>query len=105
MSRCNFLTIDNKLFVLPYLKAEENHKYPDNQNYCKNIISVCPGCIPTPRTLFWLLHVLATRNDEVISTVPLYYNVRNRHSNLVLVVELSFLLWKSNFLLNEAVWI
>ena len=43
---------------------------------------------------FELLHVLATRIDDVISTSSLQYNIATGHSNLVLVVELLFLLSK-----------
>ena len=41
---------------------------------------------------FEFLHALATGNDDVISTAELCHDVRNRPSNLVLVVEFLILL-------------
>ena len=67
-------------------------------------LNCCPGFFQLlEHYLFWLLHVLATRIDGVISTASLHHNIAIGHRNLVLVVELIILSGNSRFSLNEAV--
>ena len=56
---------------------------------------VCSGCFQLLELFYFeLLHTLATRIDDVISTASVHHNTATGPSNFVLVVGLLFLLEK-----------